>query len=99
MLSSDLAIVCFFVAGRHCYPHRFFSAIVPSIIFAIWFVFVTQVLMVEGMGGTKALTRSKTLSEGHRGRIFCILFLVILIMALINSGLTFGLASVLPIQR
>ena len=77
----------------------FFLLIVPGIIFAIWFVFVTQVVMVEGMGGSKALSRSKSLTEGHRGRIFGILFVMGLLLGLINFGLTLGLATILPVQE
>ncbi|MFT3883677.1 MAG: hypothetical protein QM703_29015 [Gemmatales bacterium] len=77
----------------------FLLLVIPGIIFAIWYVFATQVVMVEGMGGMKALARSKSLTEGHRGRIFGIIFVIGLLLALINIGLTLGLATVLPIQE
>jgi hypothetical protein len=73
--------------------------IIPGIIFSIWFAFVTQVVMVEGLSGTSAMSRSKELTKGHGGRIFGILFIIGLLNGLINVGLTMGLASALPVQQ
>jgi len=72
--------------------------IIPGIIFSIWYVFITQVVMIEGLGGGRALARSKSLTEGHRGRIFGIIFILGLLVGLLNLGLTLGLHSILPVQ-
>jgi hypothetical protein len=44
--------------------------IVPGIIFSIWYIFTSQIVVVENIGGKKALGRSKTLTYGFRSRIF-----------------------------
>jgi hypothetical protein len=53
--------------------------IIPGIILAIWYIFVAQVVVVESLKGGAALSRSKELTEGYRGRVFgmFVLFLVV----------------------
>jgi len=52
--------------------------VIPGIILAIWYTFVAQVVVVESLKGGAALSRSKELTEGYRGRVFgmFVLFLV-----------------------
>ncbi len=68
---------------------------VPGIIFAIWYVFVGQVVVVEGLKGDKALARSKSLGEEFRGRIFGLAALFLL-LGLILGGMAGLLQRVLP---
>src|SRR5262245_18633310 len=55
---------------------------VPEIIFSVWLAFVPQVIVVEGLGITECLGRSKALTEGYFGRVLGLLalFLVITII-------------------
>lgn len=58
----------------------YFLCIVPGIIFSVWYVFVSQVVVVEGAGAGDALGRSKSLTDGYRWRIFGIVLLLGLII-------------------
>src|SRR5205807_405332 len=53
--------------------------IAPGLIFAVWYAFVAQAVMVENKGGAEALGRSKSLVEGYGGRVFGILLLFLLL--------------------
>jgi len=53
----------------------FLLLIIPGIIFLIWYAFVGQVVVVEGLSGNDALSRSKALTAGYRWRIFGLLFI------------------------
>jgi hypothetical protein len=57
----------------------FLLCMVPGILFAIWYAFVAQVVVVEGLSGGAAMTRSKDLTEGYRGRVFGLLALILVI--------------------
>jgi hypothetical protein len=57
----------------------FFLCFVPMFIFLTWYVFVAQVVVLEGLSGTGALARSKELSDGFRWRIFGMFVLLWLI--------------------
>jgi len=70
--------------------------IVPGIFFAIWFAFIAQVVIMEGLGGTAAMSRSKELSTGYAGRIFGIYVLLSLIQMVVALVLLVLLALVLP---
>src|SRR5260370_9254154 len=56
-----------------------FLCFVPGLLFAVWYVFVGQVVVVEGLKGDSALRRSKELTSGYRWRVFgmFVLFLII----------------------
>jgi hypothetical protein len=58
--------------------------VVPGIIFAIWFAFASQAVVVEHLSGAGAMSRSKDLTEGYRGRVFGVILLL---------GILVGLAS------
>jgi hypothetical protein len=58
--------------------------IVPGIIFSIWFSFVMYVLLVENVGGLKALGRSRELVKGFWWTVFARL-LIVTIFSLIIS--------------
>ena len=69
--------------------------LVPGILFAIWYVFVGQVVVVENRGAVDALTRSKQLGEGFRGRIFG-MFCLFLLMGLVLGSAANLLNLILP---
>jgi hypothetical protein len=69
--------------------------LVPGILFAIWYVFVGQVVVVEGLRGDRALARSKELTQGYRGRVFGMAVLFFIIAMLLGAG-AFVLERLLP---
>jgi hypothetical protein len=71
------------------------ACVVPGIIFAIWYAFVSQVVVLEHLSGGAALSRSKELGSGHVGRLFGLIVLLIIISVIIFLG-TLGLQYVLP---
>jgi hypothetical protein len=73
-----------------------FLCIVPGIIFALMYAVASQVVMLEGLSGGGAMSRSAELTSGFRGRIFGVLFLVGLFTALITGGIQLGLGIAFP---
>jgi hypothetical protein len=69
---------------------------VPGIIFALMYAVANQVVMLEGRSGGAAMSRSAELTSGFRGRVFGVIFLVILVTGLLNLGLQKGLAIAFP---
>ena len=56
--------------------------VVPGIIFSLWFVLVTPVVVLEGRGGGGAMGRSRQLMKGNLGKAF-LLGLVLVVLGLI----------------
>jgi hypothetical protein len=69
---------------------------VMAIIFALRYMLASPVVVVEDLAGMPALSRSKDLSSGYRGRIFGILFLIGLLGGIIGAALGGALEFVLP---
>ena len=65
-----------------------FLLIIPGIIWSVQYVFAPYAVIVEGIGGRDALSRSKALTKDRRGNIF---FLEL------GFGLLFFLAIVIPV--
>ncbi len=57
--------------------------IIPGIIFSIWFYFSFYVLVIEGLKGTKAMSRSKKLVSGKWWEVFVRMFLMMLVISVI----------------
>lgn len=71
----------------------FLLFVVPGIFFWIFYTLIAQVVVVENIGGGRALGRSKSLTKGHRWRILGLMILLLIlgyIWSLIESLL--GLA-------
>jgi hypothetical protein len=73
----------------------FLLCFVPAFIFLVWYVFVGQVVVVEGLKGDKALSRSKELTSGFRWRVFGVFALLVLI-TLVFGAVTNLLERILP---
>lgn len=58
--------------------------IIPGIIFSIWFTFAMYVLLIENIGGTKALGRSRQLVKGFWWTVFARLLLVAIFSMIIS---------------
>jgi hypothetical protein len=76
----------------------FILCIAPGIIFWVWYMFVAQVVVVEGFKGEKAMSRSKELTAGYRGRVFGILLLCIAIGVILQMAVGL-LQRFLPTQE
>lgn len=59
--------------------------IIPGILFFFWFILYAQTVMLEGLSGSAALTRSKTLMKGNMGKAFVLLLLISVISSVIGS--------------
>jgi len=71
----------------------------PCIYFAVIYSIVAQVVVLEKLSGTQAMSRCQQLIAGYWGRVFGILFLTGLANAIINFALGLGLESVMPSQN
>lgn len=60
--------------------------IVPGIIFSLWFMIVAPVVVLERVGGTQALGRSRELMRDNLGKGFALLFVVNILVAVIEFG-------------
>lgn len=77
----------------------FLLCIAPGVYFAVSYIFVGQVVVAEGVGGGAALSRSKELISGHRGRVFGVIVLIYLAIFAVSAALGAGLQAVLPAQE
>jgi hypothetical protein len=77
-----------FVAG-------FLSCLAPGIVFAVFFAFVLQSIVVEGCSAVDAFGRSQVLTRGFRGRVLAVLLLLFLLF-LGAFGVQLGVSWLLP---
>ncbi len=66
----------------------FLLLIIPGIIFALWYSLATQIVVVEGISGAKAMKRSKELMQGNMGSMFVLGFVMLAINLGINMAAT-----------
>lgn len=64
--------------------------LVPGFIFMTWFFASAPVCVLEGLGGTRAMGRSRDLVRGHGGRVFGFLFLMIILQNVVAAPVNFG---------
>lgn len=60
-----------------------------SIIFVFWFMLATRIVVIEGVAGPAALSRSKRLMKGNAGTLFTLLFLMGIVFWLIGAAANF----------
>ncbi len=70
--------------------------IIPGILCALSYAVVNQIVMLEGLSGSPALERSAELTRGSRGRIFGILLLLNILVAIFSAGLGLVLKGAFP---
>lgn len=69
--------------------------IIPGIIFSYWFAFTTQIVVIENLSGTAALSRSKQLVNGRFWKIvWYMLFPILIVIA--YSFITSAVAAAIP---
>jgi hypothetical protein len=69
--------------------------LVPGLIFLVWYIFTTQVIVVEGAGASAAMERSKVLTAGFRWRVFGV-FVLVLVLTYIAQFALLSVQYVLP---
>jgi hypothetical protein len=89
LLGTSILLGLVIVAGA-------LMCLVPAIIFAVWYSFAPQIVVVENRSGMEALNRSKSLTEGFRWRIFGVIVLLALIGGLLSSAVSYALGLVYP---
>lgn len=62
--------------------------VIPGVVFSIWYTFVTQVFILEGLTYSKSLKRSKELVNGNFARVFLVTLLSNLLVFAISFALT-----------
>jgi hypothetical protein len=73
--------------------------IIPGVYFWITYAFVSQVVVLERLGATDAMSRSQSLISGHRWRVFGVLVLVFVASIIIQVVVAQGLQFLLPSQE
>jgi hypothetical protein len=68
----------------------FLLLVVPGIIFGLWFALTTPAIVVENLGATQGMSRSKALASGNLGKIFSVGFLVFLISFVLSMSLNYA---------
>jgi hypothetical protein len=63
----------------------FLLLIVPGIIFSLWYALTTQVVVLEKLKASQAMSRSKALASGNLGKIFGVFFVVGLITWIVSA--------------
>lgn|SRR5262249_19747301 len=81
-----------------CWVIGFVLCVVPGVIAMLWFMFMPPAVMLEGLGGTKALQRSKQLAKGYLGRNFLVLVLIVIIGGAIG-GILGGILGMLGLTE
>ncbi len=64
----------------------FMLLVVPGIVFSIWFIFTSSVVVLEGLGGTSAMGRSRELARGNAGKIILLAVLIWILSWLLGVG-------------
>jgi hypothetical protein len=75
----------------------FACLIVPGILLALRWAVVIPVVVVEGLPMRAAMSRSSALTEGHRGRVFAIYAMYVVVVMVVSSmwQVPLGVAAVL----
>lgn len=64
--------------------------IIPGIIFGLWLVLTSQIVVLENLKATKAMGRSKALVKGSLGKVFALGFVAILITGIVSYIFQYG---------
>lgn len=62
--------------------------IVPGVIFSLWYALTTPAIVVENLRATSGMSRSKSLASGNLGKIFLVLFVIVLISMALSYAFT-----------
>ena len=63
---------------------------VPGILFMLSYAVVIPAVVIDGLGVTASMDRSKALAEGHRGRVFLVLLVLWILSIILTLGSLFA---------
>ncbi len=63
--------------------------VVPGIIFALWFSLTTPAILIENLGATGGMGRSRRLVSGNLGKVFGVSFIALIIAVIIGYLFSF----------
>ncbi|MFH0900580.1 MAG: hypothetical protein V2A73_08120 [Pseudomonadota bacterium] len=66
--------------------------VIPGIILCFRWFFITQAIVVDGKTAAQSLSRSAVLTNGRKGRLFALMFL----LGLIQSAVSWGFQALVP---
>ena len=66
----------------------FLLLIVPGILWMLSYTLIVPAVLVEGHKATPSLRRSRDLVKGHRGKVFCVMFIVNLLQVILALGVS-----------
>ncbi|HEV8719302.1 MAG TPA: hypothetical protein VGW77_01530 [Candidatus Binatia bacterium] len=62
--------------------------IVPGILWMLSYALIVPAVLIEGQNATPSLRRSRDLVKGHRGKVFCVMFIVNLLQGILALGVS-----------
>ncbi|MCE9564460.1 MAG: hypothetical protein K8U57_20675 [Planctomycetes bacterium] len=89
LLGTSILVVLILIVAFICFC-------IPFIYLGILYSVVAQVVVLEKLGGTSALSRSQQLIANYWWRAFGIIFLCLVGQAIVTKSLEMGLEAVLP---
>jgi hypothetical protein len=66
----------------------FLLLIVPGILWMLSYALIVPAVLIEGQNATPSLRRSRDLVKGHRGKVFCVMFIVNLLQGILALGVS-----------
>lgn len=91
VLPKFLTLILASVLVSICVGFGFLMLVVPGVIFSLWFALTTPAIIMEDLGATAGMSRSRTLVKGNLGKVFAVGFLAFVLMLVIT--LPFGFAG------
>ena len=64
----------------------FFLLIVPGILWMLSYALIVPAILIEGQKAMPSLKRSRDLVKGHRGKVFCVTMVIILLEIILGAG-------------
>lgn len=66
----------------------FLLLIVPGILWMLSYALIVPAVLIEGQNATPSLRRSRDLVKGHRGKVFCVMFIINLLQGILALGVS-----------
>jgi hypothetical protein len=66
----------------------FLLLVVPGILWMLSYTLIVPAVLIEGQNATPSLRRSRDLVKGHRGKVFCVMFIVNLLQGFLALGVS-----------
>ena len=66
----------------------FLLLIVPGILWMLSYTLIVPAVLIEGQNATPSLRRSRDLVKGHRGKVFCVMFIINLLQGILALGVS-----------